>query len=213
VTRGVRWTAMPTWHELPAEERLAVATFIKTFSSRWKDEKPEPPVEIGDSPKATAALVERGKTLYQSAKCFQCHGQEGKGDGESAADLTDDLKFPIRPTDFTRGQLKGGSTAHDVYRAMTLGLDGTPMPSFADALSDEERWAITYYILSLSAWRDPLTGRPLTVPADARAALDAAETPADRPETALDPSRLGRAAVESVEKPGKPRVYRGGIRE
>jgi len=213
VTRGVRWTAMPTWHELPAEDRLAVITFIKTFSSRWKDEKPEPPAEIGDPPKATSALVARGKMLYQSAKCFQCHGQEGKGDGESAPDLTDDLKFPIRPTDFTRGQLKGGSAARDVYRAMTLGLDGTPMPSFADALSDEERWAITYYILSLSAWRDPLTGRPLAVPADARAALDLPETPADRPETALDPARLGRAAVESAEKHGKPRVYRRGIRE
>jgi len=87
------------------------------------------------------------------------------------------------------------------------------MPSFADALSDEERWAITYYILSLSAWRDPLTGRPLTVPANARAALAAPETTADRPETALDPARLERTAVESAEKPGKPRVYRGGIRE
>ena len=210
VTRGVRWTAMPTWHELPAEERLAAVTYIKTFSSRWKDEKPEPPAAIGDPPKATSALMERGKSLYQSAKCFQCHGQEGQGDGESASDLSDDLKFPIRPTDFTRGQLKGGSTARDVYRAMTLGLDGTPMPSFGDALSDEERWAIAYYILSLSAWRDPRTGRPLTVPAGARAALDRPETAADRPESALDPARLEPA---TAEKTGKPRVLHRGIRE
>ena len=39
VTRGVRGTAMPTWHELPDKERLAVVAFIKTFSSRWKDEQ------------------------------------------------------------------------------------------------------------------------------------------------------------------------------
>jgi cytochrome c oxidase cbb3-type subunit 2 len=210
VTRGVRWTAMPTWHELPAEERLAVVTYVKTLSSRWKEETPEPPAAIGEPPKATPALVTRGKTLYQSAKCFQCHGDEGKGDGESAPDLTDDSKFPIRPTDFTRGQLKGGSTARDVYRAMTLGLDGTPMPSFADALSDEERWAIAYYVLSLSAWRDPLTGRPLTVPAGVRAALDAAETTADRPESALDPARLEPA---TAERAARPRVYHRGIRE
>ena len=210
VTRGVRWTAMPAWHELAAEERLAVVLHIKTLSARWKEETPEPAVAVGDPPRATPELIARGKTLYQTAKCFQCHGESGKGDGESASDLVDDLKFPIRPTDLTRGQLKGGSSVRDVYRTMTLGLDGTPMPSFADALSDEERWAISYYVLSLSAWRDPLTGRPLTLTPDARAALNASETTADRPQTALDPARLDRAAAESR---GKPRAYYRGVRE
>ena len=210
VTRGVRWTAMPTWHELPGKERLAVITFIKTFSNRWKEEKPEPPEVIGDAPKATPLLIARGKDLYQKAKCFQCHGKSGKGDGESAPDLMDDLKFPIRPTDLTRGQLKGGSTARDIYRTMTLGLDGTPMPSFADALSDEERWAVSYYVLSLSAWRDPLTGQPLDVPASVRAALNFSETAADRPESALDPARLERTVRESRSK---PRILYRGVRE
>jgi len=93
---------------------------------------------------------------------------------------------------------------------MTLGLDGTPMPSFADALSDEERWAVSYYVLSLSAWRDPLTGETLDVPAGARAALNSSETAAARPESALDPARLERAARES---PSKPRILYRGVRE
>jgi len=143
-------------------------------------------------------------------KCFQCHGESGKGDGESAAELMDDLKFPIRPTDLTRGQLKGGSTARDVYRAMTLGLDGTPMPSFADTLSDEERWAISYYVLALSAWRDPLTGQPLDVPAGARAMLNTPEVAADGPQSALDPARLERTAREGR---GTPRIFYRGVRE
>ena len=210
LTRGIRWTAMPTWHELPGKERLAVIAFIKTFSKRWKEEKPEPPEVIGDAPKATPMLIARGKDLYQKAKCFQCHGESGKGDGESAPDLIDDLKFPIRPTDLIRGQLKGGSTARDIYRTMTLGLDGTPMPSFADALSDEERWAVSYYVLSLSAWRDPLTGQPLDVPAGARAALNSPETAAAWPESALDPARLEHAVRESR---GKPRILYRGVRE
>jgi cytochrome c oxidase cbb3-type subunit 2 len=210
LTRGVRWTAMPTWHELPGQERLAVITFIKTFSNRWKEEKPEPAAVIGDAPRATPALIARGRDLYQKAKCFQCHGESGKGDGESAAELMDDLKFPIRPTDLTRGQLKGGSTARDVYRAMTLGLDGTPMPSFADTLSDEERWAISYYVLALSAWRDPLTGQPLDVPAGARAMLNTPEVAADGPQSALDPARLERTAREGR---GTPRIFYRGVRE
>src|SRR5436309_5094184 len=152
VTRGVRWTAMPTWHELSDKERLAVVTFIKTFSSRWKDEPLEPAATINDPPKATAELVTRGKDLYRKAKCFQCHRDGGKGDGVSAPDLTDDLKLPIRPADFTRGQFKGGSAVRDIFRAMTLGLDGSPMPSFADSMSEEERWASSYCVLSLSAW-------------------------------------------------------------
>ncbi len=53
----------------------------------------------------------------------------------------------------------------DIFRTMTLGLDGTPMPSFADSMSEPERWAISYYVLSLSAWMDPLTGKRLEVPA------------------------------------------------
>jgi cytochrome c oxidase cbb3-type subunit I/II len=209
VTRGVRWTAMPTWHELPEKERLAVVTFIKTFSSRWKDEQPEPAATLGNPPRATAELVARGKDLYQKAKCFQCHGDEGKGDGESAADLTDDLKFPIRPADFTRGQFKGGSTVGDIFRTMTAGLDGSPMPSFADSMSEEERWAISYYVLSLSAWKDPLTGEILDLPAAARAALNSPEVAADHPRFAFDPARPDQVAREkAVKRPVYP-----GVRE
>jgi cytochrome c oxidase cbb3-type subunit I/II len=209
VTRGVRWTAMPTWHELPDKERLAVVTFIKTFSSRWKDEQPEPAATINDPPKATPALVARGKDLYVKAKCFQCHGDGGKGDGVSAPDLTDDLKFPIRPADFTRGQFKGGSTVRDIFRAMTLGLDGTPMPSFGDSMSEEERWAISYFVLSLSAWKDPLTGETLQIPAGARAKLNSPDVAADHPRFALDPAGPDRVVGER----GKTRRLYPGIRE
>ncbi len=206
VTRGVRWTAMPTWHELPDKERLAVVAFIKTFSPRWKDEMPEPLLLIGDPPKATPELVARGKDLYVKAKCFQCHGPGGKGDGPSAAELKDLAGFPIRPADFTRGQFKGGSNVRDIYRTMSLGLDGAPMPSFADSMSEPERWAISYYVLSLSAWMDPLTGQRLELPAGARAALNSREVDADHPRLAVDPVEPTRAA-----QPGR-RLY-PGIRE
>src|SRR5262249_38844226 len=175
LTRGVRWTAMPTWHELPEKDRLAAIAYIKTFSTRWKDEKPEPAIAIGKPPKPTPELLARGKALYAQAKCFQCHGEGGKGDGPSAPDLRDDSKFPIRPADFTRGQFKGGGDVRDIYRAMTTGLDGTPMPSFADSMKDDERWAISYHVLSFSAFNDPLTGETLKLDPAARARLDTAE--------------------------------------
>jgi cytochrome c oxidase cbb3-type subunit I/II len=208
ITRGVRWTAMPTWHELTDKERLAVVTHLKTFSKRWKEERPEPPAVVGDPPRATPALLTQGKELYQKAKCFQCHGDTGKGDGVSAPDLKDDFGFPIRPADFTRGQFKGGSSVRDIFRTMTLGLDGAPMPSFADSMNEEERWAISYYVISLSAWKDPLTGEPLNVPPGARARVEAPEVRADHPRFAVDPAR-----PELVAHDGKPRVFYPGIRE
>jgi cytochrome c oxidase cbb3-type subunit 2 len=203
VTRGLRWTAMPTWHELPDKDRLAVVAFIKTFSKRWADEKPELPV-LATPPRPTAEMLARGHDLYASAKCWECHGESGRGDGPSAAQLKDDLDRPIRPADFTRGQLKGGAQVADVFRTMTNGLDGTPMPSFADTMTDDERWAISYFVLSLSAWADPLTGEKLALPRAAREALNSAAVTADHPRRAW--SADGGATVA-----GQPRRYYPGI--
>ena len=44
---------------------------------------------------------------------------------------------------------------------MSTGLSGTPMPSFSDTVSEEDRWALSYFVLSLSAFKDPLTGQPI----------------------------------------------------
>jgi cytochrome c oxidase cbb3-type subunit 2 len=188
LTRGVRWTAMPTWHELPEKDRIAVIAYIKTFSPRWKDEKPEPPILIVDPPKPTPELLARGQQLYTQAKCFQCHGDSGKGDGPSAGELRDDLKFPIRPADFTKGQFKGGGEVSDIYRTMTTGMDGTPMPSFADSMKDDERWAISYYVLSFSAFNDPLTGQKLKLDPATRARLNTSDgTAYGASRLALDP--------------------------
>ncbi len=210
LTRGVRWTAMPTWHEIQEKDRFAVVQYIKTFSERWQDEKPGLAIVIPEPPPATPELLEEGATLFDKAKCWECHGREGRGDGPSADALTDDLGFAIRPTDFTKGQFKGGSHVADLYRTMTLGLDTTPMPSFADSMTDEERWAISYYVLSLSAWSDPLTGEKLKLSANVRAALNSPDVPADHPRHAYDPTR-GMAALAQAH--GKRRVFYPGIRE
>ena len=211
ITRGVRWTAMPTWHEVPDKERLAVITYIKTFSTRWKEEKPEPPLVLPPPPPATPELLARGKQLYVKAKCWECHGDAGRGDGPSADQLKDDFKFPIRPADFTKGQFKGGSHVTDIYRTMTLGLDGTPMPSFADSMNDEERWAISYFVLSFSAWADPLTGQKLQLSPQTKASLNSPDVRADHPRLALDPERESAGVARVDDR--KPRVYYPGVPE
>jgi len=209
ITRGVRWTAMPTWHEVPDKQRIAVVAYLKTLSKRWTEDAVEPAIPLPPPPRATPELLARGKALYAQAKCAECHGEGGRGDGPSAEALQDDFQRPIRPTDFTRGQLKGGGSVSDVYRTMTTGLDGTPMPSFADAMSDDERWAIAYHVLSFSAWADPLTGDRLRLSPETRASLNAPDTVADRPRTAFDPARQAAGVVGTVRR----RPYYPGIRD
>ena len=104
-----------------------------------------------------------GKEIWQQAKCWECHGQTGKGDGEKAAGLEDDYGFPIRPADLTSGQFKSGPSVRDIFRTVTTGLSGTPMPSYQDSFSEEDRWALAYFVVSLSAFTDPLTGKPLSI--------------------------------------------------
>jgi mono/diheme cytochrome c family protein len=67
--------------------------------------------------------------VYAVLQCGQCHGPQGRGDGPSADELTDDWDQPIRAYDFTRGYYKNGSTPADLYRTLVTGLSGTPMPA------------------------------------------------------------------------------------
>jgi len=43
----------------------------------------------------------------------------------------------------------------DIYRALVTGRDGTPMPSFLDATTEAERWALVAYVLSLRESKPP----------------------------------------------------------
>ncbi len=183
ITRGVRGTAMPSWHELLEKDRLAVIQYIKYELTADRsdpgkplfyfiEEPPKAPIYIGQPPRPSAELVRRGGEVWKAAKCWECHGREGKGDGEKAPGLKDDFGFPIPPANLTTGQFKSGSDVKDIFRTMSTGLSGTPMPSFSDTVSEEDRWALSYYVLALSAFKDPLTGEPMRISEKDRAALN-----------------------------------------
>jgi cytochrome c oxidase cbb3-type subunit I/II len=190
ITRGVRGTAMPPWYDLPLNDRLAVIQYIKYVLAVDRSDPKKPalffvnappgqPLYIPAPPAPTPALIAHGKEVWVQAKCWECHGETGKGDGEEAAGLKDDAGFPMHPANLTSGQFKSGASVTDIYRTISTGLSGTPMPSFHDAFPDADRWALAYYILSLSAFTDPLTGEPLNISTAEREALDnpSLETP------------------------------------
>jgi cytochrome c oxidase cbb3-type subunit I/II len=180
---------------LPLNDRLAVIQYIKYVlavdrsdptkpQSYFLEQPPDVPLYIPPPAAPTPAIVAHGKEVWQNAKCWQCHGTTGKGDGESAVGLNDDFNFPIRPADLTGGQFKSGSSVTDIFRTVSTGFSGTPMPSYHDAFPDADRWALAYYILTLSAFTDPLTGEPLKISAADRGALDNPKLETPGPEQA-----------------------------
>jgi len=150
VRRGFNFTNMPSWLALTAQERANLVAFIKTFSPRWVTEKPGTPIPVPAEPKLTIESIKHGGELFQKLECWKCHGQEGRGDGPSASTLTDSNDQPIRPYNFTSdNRSKCGSTNQDLYKIFMTGVDGTPMPSFADVVKPEDAWDLVHYLRTL----------------------------------------------------------------
>lgn len=198
LTRGVRGTAMPSWHMLSEKERLSVVQYVKYELAVdrsdpedpyviFEEEEPDAPLFIARPPEVDEDVLALGKEIWHKAKCWECHGEAGTGDGEKAAGLKDDNKFPIVPADLTSGQFKSGSSAKDIFRTVSNGLSGTPMPSYSDSYDEDERWALSYYVLSLSAYTDPLTREKLQLSDATREALNDSETAAATSDTAYSP--------------------------
>jgi cytochrome c len=156
IRRGMPYTSMPAWPNFADQEVSDLAYFITTFSPQFSSADSPAPVALPRAPKVTKESIELGKKLYEENGCVKCHGSVGRGDGASAPTLVDDWQHPIRAADLSQNwTLRGGASREDIFRTMSTGLNGTPMPSFIDALTAEQRWAITDYIDSLSGSDGP----------------------------------------------------------
>lgn len=150
VGRGFNNSNMPAWISLSNQQRADLVAFIKTFSPRFKSEKPGEPINVPAETPVTLESIKHGSELFQKLECWKCHGQEGRGDGPSASTLTDSNDQPIRPYNFAAGsRFKCGSTNHDLYKIFMTGLDGTPMPSFADVIKPADAWDLVHYLRTL----------------------------------------------------------------
>ena len=150
IERGFNNTNMPSWITLTDQNRADLIAFVKTFSPRWKSEKAGEAITVPTEPKLTVESIKRGHELFEKLECWKCHGQEGYGDGPSAATLTDSNDQPIRPYNFAAGsRFKCGATNQDLYKIFMTGLDGTPMPSFADVIKPEDAWDLVHFLRTL----------------------------------------------------------------
>ena len=162
VSRGLSGTGMQAFDSdlikngLSETERWAVIEYIKTFAQEFADPELDP-VKTGkvinlpaNRPPFSPELVAKGQKVFERAKCWECHGKQGRGDGLKAFDKEDDWGFPIRSRNVTHPwKIKAGGEVEDIFMRFSTGILGTPMPSFVDALSEEERWQLANFIKSL----------------------------------------------------------------
>ena len=83
--------------------------------------------------------------------CARCHGEDGSGTGPAVLDR------PAR--DFRNGGFSFGNTEEALFRTLSKGIPGSPMPAFGEALSDDDRRALARYVQFL--------GPPIAAVADA----------------------------------------------
>ncbi len=143
-------TSMPPWKRFGDDEVKALVDYLKKLSPETFASKATP-IKIGKEPGATDKLIQQGNKVYETAKCWECHGKAGRGDGQKGwqEKFKDDWGYRAFPTDQTSPwEYRNGSDVRDLFVTITAGIDGTPMTSYGDTLSDEQRWALAYFVKS-----------------------------------------------------------------
>jgi mono/diheme cytochrome c family protein len=168
IRHGLKGSAMLPWDI--SDERLdAVIQYIKTYAPQtWEGEgktlgtKFELPADpFGPEKKAEA--IAKGKQVYHvAAACTQCHrGYETKADIKSwggditASDLYQlksqdgEYNYKVLPPDFTYHQLRSITDMETLVQRLMYGVTGSGMPGWKDVITDEEIWAVAYYVQEL----------------------------------------------------------------
>jgi mono/diheme cytochrome c family protein len=163
---GIFGTSMPVFHTLSDREVKAVIQYVKTLSPRWRRPEnyaapvslPAPPEWFGE-PAALKTHAASGERLFQQL-CAVCHGAAGRGDGPAVEGLEDEQGQPARPADLHQPSIKSGPERGDFYKVLATGLNGTPMPSFLEATTEEERWDLVAYLEQLRREGTAAAGSP-----------------------------------------------------
>jgi mono/diheme cytochrome c family protein len=149
LTRGIHGTTMRPWRPLTEVERWALVTKLKSFSPRFRQERPAPSVAVPAVPPETIDLEDRGSKIYRRMGCGSCHGEVGEVN-QAAREVfrRDPARRKVRIRDFTRGRFIRGIEMEDIFLTLRVGVEGTPMAPYAD-LADGDLWALAAHVRGL----------------------------------------------------------------
>ena len=161
---GLSGTAMGMFTALGEDEVRAVTEYVKSFSRRWRKAEnyaepmtfPPPPAWFADVA-ARADHAVPGRILFNNA-CAICHGPKADGKGPSAAALKDIWNLPCKPADLRQEHLRCGDRPADIYRILATGMNGTPMMSYDQSLTEGQRWDVIAFIVGIRVPSVPVLG-------------------------------------------------------
>jgi cytochrome c oxidase cbb3-type subunit 2 len=196
---GLHRTLMPPFAVLNARARWDVITYLQTFSPRWQTDTPGVAIVPGAESPMTSASILAGQSVF-ATNCASCHG-DGTGNGPAAVGMVDVWGNAITPADLTLGRTKLARTGRDIYMRVATGINGTPMPGFAGALSPTELWSVARYVEALGPWagstpafREYAAQLPKVVPAATSADTAAVTADSTSPPRDSAVTRVARAA-------------------
>ncbi|MGC8641016.1 MAG: c-type cytochrome [Isosphaeraceae bacterium] len=138
-------------NEAEFDDQIDEATLPRTISAilaKWDAARGNVVYPITPMPTFKQANVDLGKQAFLGKGCSKCHGEDGRG--MLATNTGEDVwGYPTKAADLTSGMLHGGTEPLDIYRHVFAGINGTPMPSFKDALKAEPEtiWNLVAYVL------------------------------------------------------------------
>ncbi|HLN28855.1 MAG TPA: ethylbenzene dehydrogenase-related protein [Gemmataceae bacterium] len=173
VTRGMPGSAMFPFGHLSESDRSALIAHVRSlmrasYEERLRREEaergeqvdteelrsdilrmlqPEQPLSVPSEMPGDANAISHGRQVYLKV-CAACHGESGKGDGSQDQRNADGTA--TKPRDFTRGIFKGGRSARELFKRITLGMPGSPMPASLNTLTPAEVGDLATFVLSLS---------------------------------------------------------------
>lgn len=98
--------------------------------------------KIAEPWKPNPDMVKHGAKIY-GQNCAMCHGDQGKGDGAAGQALNP------KPRNLVMGPWKKGGGFTGLYIAISEGLPGSSMSSYAH-MSTTDRWALVQFIDSIT---------------------------------------------------------------
>lgn len=141
--------------DVAEQAQVVAASWAQAESQIVRPLTPQPPYDDSS--------IEAGARAFIRLNCFKCHGRDGRGN--KTLDVgKDDWGRIAYAADLTTGMLHGGRRPIDIYRRIYSGINGTPMPAFAqpdagkgetEAQRSETIWHLVHFVTSI------VEGRPL----------------------------------------------------
>ena len=152
IRRGMPYTSMPAWPHFTDQEVSELAYYLKTFSPDFANpERAAEPIELPSAPGRHAESIENGKELYAEIGCASATATSGAAtdlgaDAQRRLGPPDPPRRPHAALDLPRRPDARGHLPH-VHHRPERHADAVVRRSALD----EQRWALTDYIVSLSA--------------------------------------------------------------